>query len=141
MPEAFRRSVTIAATPEAVWSTLTDWSIVSSWMERVDWVDTTSDPPLQVGSTLEFHARGKKRPAEITRLQEPHELTITSVEGPVRTDYTYTLRSTDDGTELELVAQCAARGFIRLFAPLLRRAMAKTDGDQPEALKELVEAG
>lgn len=123
-----------------MWAVLTDWSRASEWMAGVDWVTTPSTGPLREGASLSFRVRGKERPVEVTTHDEPRRLTLTSVEGPVRTDHSYSLRPAGDATRLELVACCEARRVARLLGPLLRRAIRHEDADQADALKALVEA-
>jgi len=108
-------------------------------MAGLDWVTTRSSGPLREGTSLSFRVRGKERPVEVTIHDKPRRLTLTSVEGPVRTDHTYSLTPSGDATTLELVVCCEARSVARLLGPLLRRAIRHTDADQVDALKELIE--
>ena len=138
--EALCASVKIQADPQVVWAVLTDWSRAPEWMAGVDWVATHSSGPLREGTSLSFRVRGKDRPVEVTTHDEPRRLALTSVEGPVRTDHTYSLTPSGDATSLELVACCEARGVARLLGPLLRRAIRHNDAHQPGALQALIEA-
>ena len=138
--EALRAAVMIHADPQTVWAVLTDWSRAPEWMAGIDWVKTRSSGRLREGASLSFRVGDKDRPVEITALDEPRRLTLTSVEGPVRTDHTYSLMPSGAGTTLELVVCCRARNAARLVGPLLRRAIRHNDADQPGALKALIEA-
>ena len=139
MPIAFEVEERVDRPPEVVWKRLTDWDAAAEWMDGVD--SMTANGPTAVGTTIDFHARGKTRQSEITGLVEGRELTLTSHQGPATADYTYRCEGEDGGTRLHLVATCEVRGPLRLFGPLLRRLIARTDGGQLAALKKVIEAG
>ena len=138
MPIAFEVEERVAKRPPLVWARLTDWDGAPQWMDGID--SMAADGPTQVGTTLLFHARGKSRPSEITRLVEGQEVTLTSRQGPVSASYTYRCQPAEDGTLLHLVADCEICGPLRIVGPLLRRLLKRTDGGQLRALKRVLEA-
>lgn len=139
MAVAFEAEERVARRPDVVWKHLTDWERAPEWMGGID--SMAADGPTQVGTTLVFHARGRSRPSEITHVVEGREVTLTSRQGPVSASYTYRCEPDGDGTRLHLVADCTIRGPLRIVGLLLRRAIARTDGGQLRALKQVLEAG
>lgn len=106
-------------------------------MPKVDTVRASS--PNAVGATLTFHARGKDRTSEITALEPGRSVTLTSVQGGVRADYTYTCEPTGEETLVTLVADCHTSGVWNLAGGLIRAAMKRSDSGQLEALKRVIE--
>ena len=117
---------------------LTDWDRAGEWMNGIDWI--RADGPLEPGTQLLFHSRGKERPSEIAAIDPGRSLTLRSVQGPVGADYTYTVSAAGDGTRLELVADCTITGPMKLLSPLLRWVVKRTDGNQPADLKTVAAA-
>lgn len=124
--------------PEVVWKRLTDWGRAAEWMDGIG--SFKAEGPTEVGTTLVFEARGKRRTTEITHLVDGRELTLTSRQGPVTAAYTYRCIPDGDGTRLGLVAECRIRGPLRIAAPLLRFLIRRSDSGQVSALKRLVES-
>lgn len=137
MAIAFETEERVAVRPEVAWRRLTDWEGAPAWMGGID--SMAASGPTEVGTQLEFHARGKSRTSEISHVVEGREVTLTSRQGPVSADYSYRCEPEGEGTRLALVADCEIRGPLRLLGPLLRRAMARTDGGQLRALKSILE--
>lgn len=138
MTPAFDVNALVQRPPQAVWDTFTRWELAPRWMQGID--SLHAEGPLAVGSRLVFHARGQDRPAEVTALEPGQSLTLRSVQGPVCADYRYSLEPEGPHTRLRLVARCEVRGWMALFAPLLRWVIRRTDSGQVQALKRLVEA-
>ena len=134
---AFEVEERVARPPQVVWDRLTDWASAPLWMAGIDAMQARG--PTAVGTTLVFTARGKQRPSEITRVEDGRSVTLTSRQGPVTAAYTYRCEPDGDGTRIGLVADCQIRGPLRLLAPLLRWAVARTDGGQMRALKQVLE--
>ncbi len=133
MSRAFAVTQVIDRPVDQVWRVLTDWSRAPEWMSGVDGVRV-------VGDTLHFVARGRERTSAITDVRPGESVTLTSVQGGVRADYTYTVADAAAGTEATLVASVVARGPWRLAAPMLRVVIRRADGGQLAALKRLVES-
>ncbi|GEK21909.1 SRPBCC family protein [Cellulomonas xylanilytica] len=135
MTTAIDTTTAIAAPPVAVWAALTDWSLASRWMPGV----TTMTGAVEQGAVVTFTVRGKERTAVVETLDAPRTLALLSRSGPVTAVYTYTLTATPSGTDLHLLADVTVRGPLSLLAGLIRGAVAKEDGVQPENLREVVE--
>lgn len=138
MTVAFEVEERIARSPQVVWKRLTDWDHAPQWMNGVD--SMLASGATVVGTTLTFQARGKSRPSEITHVEPGREVTLTSRQGPLTAAYPYACEPDGEGTRLRLVADCEMRGPLRLLAPLMRRILARTDGGQLRALKNVLEA-
>lgn len=135
MTTAIDTTTPVAASPDAVWATLTDWSLASRWMPGV----TAMSGPVSPGAVVTFTVRGKERTAVVETLDAPHTLALLSRSGPVTAVYTYTLTAAAGGTSLRLLADVEVRGPLKLLAPVIRRSIAKEDGVQPERLRAVVE--
>jgi len=135
MTTAIDTTTSIAAPPDAVWATLTDWSMAPRWMPGV----TAMSGPVSPGAVVTFTVRGKDRTAVVDTLDAPRTLALLSRSGPVTALYTYTLAPSGRGTDLRLVADVEVRGPLTLLARVIRRSIAKEDGTQPERLRAAVE--
>ncbi|HWM03291.1 MAG TPA: SRPBCC family protein [Actinophytocola sp.] len=134
MSKAFVATEDIDRPAETVWRLLTDWHRAPDWMSGVDSVRAAD------GTTLRFVARGRERVSEITAVRDGESITLTSTQGRVRADYTYSVTPTGETSRATLVAEVTAGGVWRPFAPILRALIRRTDGGQLAALKRLVEA-
>lgn len=139
MHTAFTATTEVARPSDDVWATLTDWDRAQAWMPGT--TDLRADGPTTPGTTLTFTARRGQRRATITEVDPGRQLVLRSEQGPVTADYRYRVADSGPGrATVTLVADCAVRGPLALFAPLLRRSLRRTDGDQLEALRAAVEA-
>jgi hypothetical protein len=117
---------------------MTDWAHAADWMTGVE--NLRADGPLEVGTSLVFTARGKERRSEIVDIDPGRLLTLRSVQGGVTADYRYEVEPVDDGSStVSLRAECATTGAWSIVGPVIRRLVKRTDGDQPDRLKALVE--
>lgn len=138
MTRAFSVSERIDRPVEEVWTRLTDWESASEWMPGVE--SMSADGPIEVGTNLTFRARGKERPSEITDVTPGRSVTLTSTQGKVTADYTYTCESVGESTEVTLVADCTTQGvLLNLAGPLLRYVMKRTDSGQLRNLRRVIE--
>lgn len=135
MTVAFTASQTIPASPDAVWSVLTDWNRAPDWL-GVDRMRGESPP--NVGSELTFTARGAERTSTVTELDPGRRITMTSSQGPVTANYRYVLAPDAAGTAVALEAEVLVRGPLRIMAPIIRRSIAKEDGTQLQRLAAAV---
>lgn len=139
MTQAFATTTIIDRPVEQVWKELTDWDRAAGWMPGVEHLHADGD--TKPGTKLVLHSRGKDRASEITACTPGRSITLTSHQGGVRADYTYTLQPANGGgTQVSLVADCRTRGLWRLAAPGLRRLIRRADSNQLDALKRQIEA-
>jgi hypothetical protein len=67
-------------------------------------------------------------------------VTLTSTQGKVTADYTYSCEASGDATVVTPAADCTTRGvFLNLAAPLLRYVVRRTDGGQLSELRRVIE--
>lgn len=115
-PTHAERSVTIHATPEAVYDLVADVTRMGDWSPECvacEWVDE----PRQVGSKFRGHnRRGLARwstTAEVVAAERPLTFAFaTQYRGQASTRWTYTLRAVETGTEL-------SEGFESVHTPAL----------------------
>lgn len=138
MSRAFLVAEVIDRPAETVWSVLTDWRRAPDWMSGVDGVREAGG--TEPGTTLRFVARKRERTSEVTAVRPGESITLTSVQGGVRADYTYSVEPAEGTTRATLVADVTAGGLWRAFAPALRAMIRRTDGGQLAALKRLIES-
>ena len=134
MSTAFTATQVIDRPAGTVWHVLTDWRRAPDWMSGVDSVTPDGD------TTLRFVARKRERTREITALRPGESITLTSVQGGVRADYTYSVEPVGAATRATLVADVTTTPLWRPIAPALRALIRRTDGGQLAALKRLVES-
>jgi carbon monoxide dehydrogenase subunit G len=139
MKAAFTDEQEITAAPDAVWAALTDWTAAPQWMPGVE--SMRAEGPLAVGTALRFVARGKERTSIVAALEPGRAITLRSVVGGVNADYVYSVRPGDraGASLVGLDANVGTHGIMTLFAPMIRRAIAKEDSVQLARLKAWVE--
>ncbi|MPZ85005.1 MAG: hypothetical protein GEV28_33305 [Actinophytocola sp.] len=138
MTQAFIATQVIDRPAEQVWRVLTDWRRAPDWMSGVD--SARAGGGIDVGTTLTFVARKKERTSEVTAVRPGESITLTSVQGGVRADYTYSVEADGAATRIVLVADVTTGAMWRVVAPALRAVIRRTDAGQLDALKRLVEA-
>jgi uncharacterized protein YndB with AHSA1/START domain len=139
MSKAFVATQVIDRPAETVWRVLTDWHRMPDWMPGVDSVRAAGG--AEPGTTLRFVARKRERTSEVTAVRPGESITLTSVQGGVRADYTYTVEAAGGTTRATLVADVTTGALWRPVAPALRALIRRTDGGQLDALKKVIEAG
>jgi uncharacterized protein YndB with AHSA1/START domain len=137
MTEAFSVSTPIAAPPERVWATITDWSRAPEWMPGTS--EFRLDGPLRAGASLRYTARGKERTSTVAEVVPERTLTLVSTVGKVHAAYTYVLTPSAGGTRVDLTADVRTSGAMRLLDGVIRRAIAKEDSSQLDRLRPLIE--
>jgi carbon monoxide dehydrogenase subunit G len=135
MTLAFQDRRILPASPESVWSTLTDFSRAAEWMPGV--ADMRADGPLAVGTLLHYRAQGREQTSTVSALDPGRSLTLTSERSGVRADYRYDLEPEGSGTAVALSADVVTSGPMRLLGGVIRSAIAKADGAQLERLGTL----
>ncbi|MDQ4137894.1 MAG: SRPBCC family protein [Actinomycetota bacterium] len=137
MTEAFSSTTTVAAAPERVWATITDWSKAPEWMPGTS--SFRLEGALRPGAVLHYTARGKERTSTVTDVVTNSSLTLESTVGKVHAAYTYVLSPVAGGTRVDLSADVRTSGAMRLLDGVIRRAIAKEDSSQLDRLKPLIE--
>lgn len=134
---AFERSVTIARPIDDVWFLMTDWSRAAAWWPRV--LEVEGPTPVGSGDMLTFSYQGTPASATVDIADEPSRLVIRRINGPAVATFGYRLEAHSDSTTVSLHAELVAEQALRVVAPLLRLALARTDRSQLDLLKRLAE--
>jgi uncharacterized protein YndB with AHSA1/START domain len=129
---------------EEVAAYASDMDNVTAWYENIETVRWQSDPPLEVGSRLEFLARFLGRRLaytyEIRELAPGERLVMSTADGPFPMETTYTwAESATGGTTMTLRNRGEPSGFSRVAAPMMEAAMRRANRKDLERLKEILE--
>jgi uncharacterized protein YndB with AHSA1/START domain len=131
MTTAFTASREFDRPAGTLWEQLTDWDRAAGWL-GVDSI--RAEGPTAVGTALVFRTRGKERRSEITALVPGRSVTLTSRQGGITADYTYTVEPAASGSRATLTADVRTSGAWALLGPVIRRAIRRTDAGQLDAL-------
>lgn len=135
MAQLFEVSEKIDRPLEEVWRYLSDPSLYASWMPGIEEGYVQGGKQLALGSTIVFVARGAKRSSQIIAFEPQKKISLRSTQGPITATYDYTLSINGDEILVSLVADCSARGWGVLIAPLVRVLVRRADRDQLVHLK------
>jgi hypothetical protein len=136
-------SVTIGRPIDEVAPFAAEPSNAPQWYVNIDSVRWNTEPPLTVGSQVDFVARFLGR-----RLQYTYEVVeyvpqtrfvICTAEGPFPMETTYTWTADGSGTTMTLRNRGEPSGFSRVVAPLLATAMRRANLKDLQRLKALLE--
>lgn len=113
------------------------------WYANIDSVEWRSDPPVSVGSEMDFVARFLGRRIAYTyRVEElvPGErLVMATAQGPFPMRTTYTWEPAGDGTRMTLHNTGDPRGFASVAAPVMEAAMRRATTKDLARLAGLLE--
>ena len=114
------------------------------WYANISSVQWKTDPPAEVGSRVGFvaHFLGHtlSYTYEIVELVGDERLVMRTAEGPFPMETSYTWDTTPEGhTRMTLRNRGVPKGFSRLAAPFIERAMRRANRKDLSALKELLE--
>jgi uncharacterized membrane protein len=113
------------------------------WYVNIRSVEWRTDPPLKVGSQMDFVAQflGKRLAYtyEVVELVPGERLVMRTADGPFPMETTYTWTEAPEGTRMSLRNTGTPRGFGALAAPVMRRAMHGAMSKDLRRLKKLLE--
>lgn len=138
MQTAFETTTRFAHRPDEVWQALTDWSRLHEWMPGVR---SASGPEVpQVGAELRLAMDRGERISTVSACERHAVLAFRSTTGPVTAEYRYELTPRGaSSSDVRIVGCCEVAGPLRVLAPLIRRTLRRTDGDQLTALRRLLD--
>lgn len=115
------------------------------WYANIGSVQWRTDPPLRVGSRLDFVAgflgRRLAYTYEVTELADGERLVMRTADGPFPMETTYTWTAIDEATtRMSLRNRGEPAGFSRLLLPFVARAVRKANRKDLARLKELLES-
>jgi uncharacterized membrane protein len=116
----------------------------TSWYRNIKSVQWLSEPPLTIGSQIEFTAEFLGRSLTYTYevvVHEPGErFTMRTAEGPFPMQTTYAWRDTPAGTQMTLRNAGEPAGFGKVAAPAMAIAMRRANGKDLRVLKQVLES-
>ena len=117
----------------------------TAWYENVKSVEWKTDRPLTVGSQVAFVAaflgRRLAYTYEVTQLMPGERLVMSTTDGPVAMETTYTWQDTPRGsTRMTLRNRGEPTGFSKVAAPMLAGAMRRANQKDLARLKEILES-
>jgi len=144
MPVNVVTAIEIARPPADVAAYASDPDNATSWYENIASVDWETPRPLARGSRIAFAARFLGRTLrytyEITELVPGVRLVMRTAQGPFPMETTYTWEPTPaGGTRMTLRNRGEPKGFAKVGAPMMARAMARANRKDLDRLKRVLE--
>ncbi|KXO96942.1 Polyketide cyclase / dehydrase and lipid transport (plasmid) [Tsukamurella tyrosinosolvens] len=104
-----------------------DPSNAPRWYANIRSVAWRTEPPVAIGSRMDFEARFLGRPLaytyEVTELVAGERMVMRTADGPFPMETTYTWEMVPGGTLMRLRNRGTPSGFARVAAPVMARAM------------------
>lgn len=102
------------------------------WYANIQSVRWRTQPPVALGSTMEFEARFLGRRLaytyEVVDLAPGRRLVMRTADGPFPMETTYTWEEAEGGTLMRLRNRGAPSGFAKIAAPVMTKAMRSAMG-------------
>jgi uncharacterized protein YndB with AHSA1/START domain len=116
------------------------------WYANIDSVEWRTDPPVAVGSRMDFVATFLRRRLaytyEVVELVPGERLVMRTAQGPFPMETTYTWQDVGtSSTRMTLGNRGRPRGFSVLAAPFLTAAVRRANRADLARLRELLERG
>ncbi len=115
-----------------------------SWYAKIESVEWKTDPPVEVGSLVEFvaHFLGRRLQYtyEIVEFVPSERLVMRTAQGPFPMETTYTWSPRGERTLMTLRNRGAPSGFAALVRPVMSIAIRRANNKDLAALKALLEA-
>ncbi len=115
------------------------------WYSNIRSVDWRTEPPVRVGSRMDFvaHFLGRRLAYtyEVVELLAGERLVMRTADGPFPMETTYTWQPVGEGaTRMTLRNRGEPSGFAGLAAPVMERAMRRATTRDLARLKEFLES-
>jgi hypothetical protein len=134
----------IARPPAEVAAYAGDPGNAPEWYANIRSVDWRTEPPVAVGSRMDFVAtflgRRLAYTYEVTELVPGQRLEMRTAQGPFPMRTTYTWEADGDGTRMSLRNDGEPTGFSRVAAPVMELAMRRAMTKDLAALRRRLEA-
>jgi hypothetical protein len=138
---------TVIARPRAeVAAFAADPDNATAWYENIKAVEWRTSPPLEVGSQIAFVAEFLGRRIEYTYEVREHvpgeRFVMSTADGPFPMETTYAWEDAGDGaTRMTLRNRGEPSGFSKVGAPIVARAMRRSNTKDLRDLKAVLERG
>ena len=134
----------IRAPADTVASYAGDPSHAPQWYANIRSVEWRTDPPVRVGSRMDFVAtflgRRLAYTYEVTELVPGERMVMETAQGPFPMRTTYSWEAVGDGTRMTLRNTGQPSGFGRIGAPVMERAIRRATTKDLAALARILEA-
>ena len=115
------------------------------WYANIRSVQWRTEPPVRVGSEMDFVAQFLGRRLaytyEVVELVPGERLVMRTADGPFPMETTYTWEPADDGTRMTLRNTGTPTGFGKVSAPVMAAAMRRATTKDLARLKARLESG
>ena len=139
----FTRSATIAASPERVFSVLTDPGSARQWMPAIQRIDNVSPGPFRLETSWQETRKAGNRTMQstisVSSFEPPSKIGLHVEAKAMKGDLSFRLAPKSGGTEVMYEAQMWGKGFMRLMTGTINRMMASEDSDILDRLRTQVE--
>ena len=143
MPVDVSTEATIHQPIDIVASFATDPTNVTKWYVNIESVEWKTQPPLEVGSRIEFVARFLGRRLqytyEVVEYEPTAKFVMRTAQGPFPMETTYTWTGDATSTTMTLRNRGEPAGFSKLVAPLIAHAMRRANTKDLQRLKTILE--
>ena len=133
----------IAASPERVFSVLSDPASAQRWMPAIQRIDSVSLGPFRLGTSWQETRKAGNRIMQsmisVSSYQPPSALGLHVEAKAMKGDLSFRLAPNSAVTEVTYEAQMWGRGLMRLMTGMMNRMMAAEDDDILDRLRALVE--
>ncbi|WP_091051436.1 SRPBCC family protein [Nocardioides sp. YR527] len=134
----------IRRSPAEVSAYAGDPSNAPTWYANIRSVDWRTEPPVRVGSRMDFVAQFLGRRLaytyEVVEWVPGERLVMRTADGPFPMETTYTWKPAGEGgTRMTLRNRGNPSGFSRVAAPVMERAMRRATTKDLAKLKEILE--
>jgi len=140
---AFTRTAMIAASPERVFSVLSDPAGAQRWMPAIQRIDSVSPGPFRLGTSWQETRKAGNRIMQstirVSTFQPPSTLGLHVDAKAMKGDLSFRLMPKSAGTEVTYEAQMWGKGLMRLMTGTINRMMAAEDNDILDRLRSQVE--
>lgn len=141
-----RVETTIDRSPDEVSAYAGDPGNAPAWYANIRSVEWRTEPPMEVGSRMDFVARFLGRTLaytyEVTEWMPGERLVMRTSDGPFPMETTYTWAPAGDGgTRMTLRNRGNPSGFARVAGPAMETAMRRATTKDLARLKGILESG
>ena len=140
---AFTRDGVIHASPERVFSVISDLDQTRQWMPAIERIDVVTPGPFRQGTVWRETRNAGKRTLEstirVTGFEKPSRLDLEVESRPMKGQISFRLTPKEESTAVHYEAQMQGRGLMRLMSGMMNRMMAEADNHIIDRLKHHVE--